>query len=84
MYGYLQEVMSAFTWVLNAKGVEEEGNSVVLWGCESNSAIHVIVIIIRPCWALQISKCLFIVSVTTLDKKYIYVYSQLIYVSQLD
>lgn len=72
--------MSAFTWVLDAKGVEEEGNSVVLWGCESNSAIHVVVIISGPSGALQIAKRLFIVSVTTLDLKNIY--SQLMFVSQ--
>lgn len=41
----------------------------VLWGSENNSAIHVIVIIIRPSGTLQIAKCLVVFSVATLEKK---------------
>ena len=41
----------------------------VLWGCENNSAIQVIVIIIWPSGTLQIAKSLIIFSVTTLEGK---------------
>lgn len=49
--------------------MKKEGNGVVLRGRESNSAIHVIVIIIWPSRTLEIAKCLVILSVATLEKK---------------
>lgn len=41
----------------------------VLWGRESNSAIQVIVIIIRPPGTLQVAKRLIICSVAILEGK---------------
>lgn len=57
--------MCAFTGVLDTKRMKEEGNSVVLRGCEGNCAIQVIVIIIWPSRALQMAESLVIVSVAT-------------------
>lgn len=55
--------MSAFTGVFDVKRMKEEGNGVVVWGRENNSAVHAIVVIVWPARTLQIAKCLFIFSV---------------------
>lgn len=61
--------MSAFTGVFDVKRMKEEGNGVVVWGRENNSAVHAIVVIVWPARTLQIAKCLFIFSVAILEKR---------------
>lgn len=48
--------------------MKEEGNRMVLRGREGHCAVQVVVIIIGPPRALQVAKCLAIVSVTILKK----------------
>lgn len=65
---YLQEIVFAFTGVLNAEGMKEEGNRVVLRGREGHCAVQVVVIITGPARTLQVAKRLVVVSVTVLKK----------------
>lgn len=53
--------------VLEVKGIKEQGDGVVLWCLQDGGAVDVMGVDVRPAWTLEVTKLLFIYSVTTWD-----------------
>lgn len=54
---------------LQVKGVEEQGDGVIVRCLQDGGAVDAVGVDVRPAWTLEVTKLLLICSVTTWDKK---------------